>query len=210
MIADRELLSIWDAAQEIHPAMRPVLLLRAAGGPDAAETLPLPTRDRLLLSLREQWFGGAFESVVSCEVCGTAVELTFDGGAIEPPDEPVPQSYRLPDTTDLIAISSCATEDEARTRLVERCMLGDVSFDDVAAALDAVDDLRIAVTCPDCAASWDVVFDPGVYLWHEVDAAAMRVLREVDALASAYGWSEEAILSMSPRRRAVYLRMVTQ
>jgi ribosomal protein S27E len=210
VIGDRELLSVWDEAQETHPAMRPVLLLRAAGGPDAAEKLPLPTRDRLLLSLRERWFGRAFESVVSCETCGAAIELTFDGGAIAAVEEAAPASYRLPDTTDLIAISNCATEDEARTRLVERCMVGDASFEDVASALDAVDDLRIAVTCPDCGASWDVVFDPGAYLWHEVDAAAMRVLREVDALASAYGWSEEAILSMSPRRRAVYLRMVTQ
>ncbi|MEA2488926.1 MAG: hypothetical protein QOH21_718 [Acidobacteriota bacterium] len=83
-------------------------------------------------------------------------------------------------------------------------------LDAVAEALEGEDDLRLAVTCPDCGAAWDVAFDPGAYLWHEVDAAAIRVLREVDALASAYGWSEEQILALSPRRRAVYLRMVTR
>jgi hypothetical protein len=97
---------------------------------------------------------------------------------------------------------------------VERCIITrDASEAMLAAVMDALeeeDDLRIAVTCPECDAAWDVVFDPGTYLWHELDAAAIRVLREIDALASAYGWSEEQILALSPRRRAIYLRMVTQ
>ncbi|MDQ3279915.1 MAG: hypothetical protein M3Q69_00715 [Acidobacteriota bacterium] len=217
MISDRELLDVWDAAQEIHPAARPLVLLRAAGD-GATETLPIPARDRRLLALRERWFGSAYESVVTCDACGTAIELTFDGSAVALIDAPETArrigdvEYRLPDTRDLVAISRCATVDAAKRMLVERCIVGtvtDEAREAVAAALEAEDDLRIAVTCPECNASWDVVFDPGAYLWNEVDAAAMRVFREVDALAAAYGWTEGEILDLSPRRRALYLRMVT-
>lgn len=219
MIGDRELLSVWDAAQDTHPAMRPALLLRAAGGVDAAETLPIPARDRLLLALRERWFGSAYESVIACDACGAAIELAFDGRAMTLEDAPETReaggvAYRLPDSTDLLAVAACATEDEARRMLVARCVLvespASKQLEAVANALDEEDDLRLAVTCPDCGASSDVAFDPGAYLWHEVDAAAIRVLREVDALASAYGWSEEQILALPRRRRALYLRMVTR
>ena len=42
----------------------------------------------------------------------------------------------------------------------------------------------------------------------EIHAWAKRTLREVHTLASAYGWSEREILSMSAVRRALYLEMV--
>jgi hypothetical protein len=35
------------------------------------------------------------------------------------------------------------------------------------------------------------------------------LMGEVDALARAYGWPEQAILQLSPARRARYLEMVT-
>jgi hypothetical protein len=41
-----------------------------------------------------------------------------------------------------------------------------------------------------------------------VEAAAKRLLGEIHNLASAYGWSEDAILSLSNSRRALYLQMV--
>jgi hypothetical protein len=224
VISDRELLSVWDAAQEIHPAARPLLLLSASGDREAVDTLPIPARDRRLLALRERWFGSAYESVVTCDACGTAIELSFDGSAIAL-DEPLFETrrievddvvveYRLPNTSDLLAITRCTSIDDARATLVERCIVdrnpSQAMLDAVADALENEDDLRIAVTCPECNAAWEVAFDPGTYLWHELDAAAIRVLREVDALATAYGWSEEQILDLSPRRRAIYLRMVTQ
>ena len=46
-------------------------------------------------------------------------------------------------------------------------------------------------------------------LWAEISARAQHLLREVHLLASAYGWSEQQILELSPTRRASYLRMVS-
>jgi hypothetical protein len=48
----------------------------------------------------------------------------------------------------------------------------------------------------------------GEYLWTEVRAAARRLLLEVHALASSYGWREADVLEMSPPRRHAYLSMV--
>jgi len=70
-------------------------------------------------------------------------------------------------------------------------------------------DLRMAIACPECGHAWDSLFDPASYLWSELQAGAMRVLREVDALASAYGWSEREILEMPRARRRAYLALVT-
>ena len=46
-------------------------------------------------------------------------------------------------------------------------------------------------------------------LLREVAAAARRLMADIHELASAYGWSEAAIVSMSTARRAAYLEMLT-
>ena len=46
------------------------------------------------------------------------------------------------------------------------------------------------------------------FVWAEVDAAAQRLLHEVDVLARAYGWTEPEVLALSEARRAAYLRLV--
>ena len=69
-------------------------------------------------------------------------------------------------------------------------------------------DVQIALTCPVCQHRWSMVFDILSYLWNEIDDWAQRLLREVYALASAFGWSERDILGMSARRRHLYLEMI--
>ena len=228
-ISDGELLRLWEAAQAVPPVHRPAALLRAAEDDDAAERLPIGARDRRLLALRQQCFGSSFEALADCPVCGASAELTFDSGAIDA--LPIAAAtltctvgdtaleLRLPNTLDLAAIRDAACEDDARARLAMRCIvnigsaaLSDDAIDAVARALSDADpggDLTVAVTCPECGASWEAAFDPAAYLLREIDAAAIGTLREIDALASAYGWSESEILSLSRARRGTYLRMVT-
>jgi hypothetical protein len=62
--------------------------------------------------------------------------------------------------------------------------------------------------CPQCGAVDLADLDIGRFLWFEVRNAARRLLLEIHELASAYGWSEAAILGMSPQRRQGYLAMV--
>ena len=53
-----------------------------------------------------------------------------------------------------------------------------------------------------------MLFDILSFFWGEIQICARRLLREVHALASAYGWTESEILSLSTTRRHAYLEMV--
>jgi hypothetical protein len=53
-----------------------------------------------------------------------------------------------------------------------------------------------------------MMFDIVSFLWTEIAAEAKRLLREVHILASAYGWREADIFSLSPLRRQFYLEAV--
>ncbi len=73
---------------------------------------------------------------------------------------------------------------------------------------DPQGNVQLALDCPACGHRWLQAFDILTYLWREIDDWAQRTLREVHLLASAYGWSEQAILALSARRRHMYLEMV--
>jgi hypothetical protein len=75
------------------------------------------------------------------------------------------------------------------------------------AAADPQADIQLDLACPVCGHRWQAAFDIGTFLWSEIHAWALRLLREVHGLASAYGWSEAAILGMSAQRRQWYLEM---
>ena len=51
-------------------------------------------------------------------------------------------------------------------------------------------------------------FDIVSFFWREIEEFAIRTLREIHALARAYGWAEDQILALSPTRRRCYLEMV--
>lgn len=68
--------------------------------------------------------------------------------------------------------------------------------------------VELDLTCTECGHHWLAAFDIVSYLWSEVDNWARRVLREVHTLASAYGWSESDILTMSGQRRQFYLEII--
>lgn len=73
---------------------------------------------------------------------------------------------------------------------------------------DPMADIQLAMTCPSCARQWNAVLDIVSFLWSEIEAWAWRLLHDVHTLASAYGWSERDILTMSANRRQCYLQMV--
>jgi hypothetical protein len=75
---------------------------------------------------------------------------------------------------------------------------------------DPMSELTIAVDCADCGHAWSAPFDPVTYLWTEITNAAQQLLHDVHLLASAYGWREPDILSMSAVRRKFYLEKALQ
>lgn len=129
--------------------------------------------------------------------------------------------FRPVNCGDLLALQSCGDASAARQCLLERCVLGidgkpgmdalalpmDVQAE-LATAMAAADpqaDLQLDCACPECAHRWQPLFDIATFLWQELHAWALRLLRDVDTLARTYHWSEFDILAMSPRRRQAYL-----
>ena len=78
----------------------------------------------------------------------------------------------------------------------------------IMANLDPDADINLALSCENCGKSWLTDFNIGTLLWDEIDAYARSLLAEVHSLASAYGWTESEILTLSPQRREIYLNMV--
>jgi len=233
-----DLMEAWDRAAAEAPAARALALARlACAGADGADALPLGERERSLLTLRAALFGPRLTGRVECEACGAPLEL--DVGVHEilataadapPADLAIElEGYRLAlrllDSRDMLA-AAAAPADAAAAVLLQRCVvraerggapaaLGELPDSVVAAAGEAIAaadplaDLAFDLACVACDHRWRAPFDAAQFLWSELDAWAGRTLREVHALASAYGWSERDILSMSAARRARY-RELTQ
>jgi uncharacterized protein (UPF0212 family) len=203
---------------------------------DALAQLPLGQRNALLLNLREWFFGSRFTGIAGCPNCGERLEFNLilaDLDANTPLiDQPLALTLdehavrvRLPDSRDLLVIANESDVTAARDLLLQRCLVeakhngAEKSADElpnevvnsIAEAMERADpqaNLECGLTCPQCYHAWHANFDIATILWSELNAWAIRTLREVHALASAYGWSEADILAHSPRRRQLYLEMI--
>ena len=69
-------------------------------------------------------------------------------------------------------------------------------------------DISFDIVCQYCGEHDEVSLDIGDFLWREIDSYVRSLLLEIHTLASAYGWSEQAILELNPRRRQHYMNMV--
>ena len=134
--------------------------------------------------------------------------------------------YRLPNSEDLLQIAASGLDREAgAAELLRRCILdaqyGDEVLDPTAlpsAIVSVLGDrmknedpeaeIGLGFTCPGCGHAWRATFDIVDYLWAELDDWAHQVLIDVHVLAGAYGWSEPAILALSPIRRRLYIDIV--
>jgi hypothetical protein len=204
---------------------------------EALAKLSIGRRDALLMTLREWTFGAQLSSLVPCPDCGEYLELNFSVADIrvtaeaEPPEslslhaDGYELHFRLPNSVDVTAITGSNGVAIARTALLERCLLSNHADEDAQpvdalpttivdkvmermAEADPQADVQLALHCPTCAHEWQAAFDIVSFFWSEIAAWASRLLRDVHALASAYGWNESDILAMSPWRRQLYLEMV--
>ncbi|HEY3052528.1 MAG TPA: phage baseplate protein [Thermoanaerobaculia bacterium] len=202
------------------------------------EELPVGRRDSRLLQLRNTIFGPSLVSITSCPRCQERLEVTLSAADLVTPDadsdgsgtlvqSDVRITFRLPNSRDLIELSrrSCPTVDDARRALLERCVLsieggdGEVTagelpasivnkISELMARMDPGGDLRLSISCSACGQTSDLSLDIAAYLGTELQFWAQQTLRDVHCLASAYGWSEHEILSMTPERRRFYLSAI--
>lgn len=211
------------------PIIRAIELLAAVSPEMTTQqlwALSVGQRDMRLIALREALFGSEVEALVVCPHCAGQVELNFctpdlragagfesgHGAAIEIAGRSL--RIRPPNSEDLLTLQ----DPQDLAGLLRRCLLDageDELFAEIAEAaaqkieqLDPLANIRMHISCPSCRHSWREVFDIVSFLWSEVERWAGRILHDVHMLASAYGWSEEAILALTPARRQFYLDMV--
>lgn len=200
--------------------------------------LTIGQRDLRLLELREMLFGRSLPCLTTCPGCHEPLELNLDSDDLRVAEnihqdrarltltiDGLTLEYRLPNSLDLSAAGSAPDSNEAREILLRRCLLtvceGDNQvpyhtlqpkvLDALATAMTEADPqshLELALTCPACEQNWSTVFDITSYLWSEIQNWAMRTLREVYLLASAFGWRETDILALTPLRRQLYLQSI--
>jgi len=76
-------------------------------------------------------------------------------------------------------------------------------------ALDPQAEITIDAICPSCDEPVSALVDAAGILLAELTDGDDRLLREVDALARTYHWSEAEILGLDVRRRRRYLELLT-
>lgn len=204
---------------------------------DQLASLSIVRRDQLLLTLWEITFGSTLHGVATCPQCSEHLEFTFASEhlraecaeeysyLLEIKESAVSVRFRLPNSYDLAAALRFNEMTTARAVLAQRCTLEATCGKDPLAPEELSEELFAALSqrmeesapyadvlmelvCPSCAQSWKTGFDILVFLWSAVSVNARRLAWEVHQLASAYGWREADILSMSAFRRQFYLGMM--
>lgn len=203
--------------------------------PEELLRLPVGRRDERLITLRALTFGETLSGSVSCPRCHEVLELAMPAEALRaaapesgPPTTVVVEEgdyrvrLRLPTTDDLLVLltSDAASGDDLLRRCLVEAFLAEAPVEAeqlpptlVAASADALAEadpqanVTLALACAACGHRWESPFDIVSFFWTELDRWAQRTIRDVHALASAYGWAEADILALSAWRRASYLSL---
>jgi len=228
------LLTAWERGAHAHDLDRAVTMLALALPASSREqlaALPLGERNALLLRLHEISFGPRLRGFASCSQCGEPLEFVLAAGALaEHLEDRRVQGTRQGDADEAaIHMRPVSTRDLLTTldepdvaQAQDRLLALSLGAEPVAGAtlrtrpgvveaferINAAAELTCSIACPACTSAEILDFDPARFLWLEVRHAARRLMDEVDALAGAYGWSERAIVRMSPQRRGAYLEML--
>jgi len=233
-----DLLGTSEALRDQSPLEQALTILHAAlpeVGREALANLTVSERDARLLELREQTLGVVLEGRADCPCCKANLEfavrtadLSRPGAAFAGQHSFVKEDWRLqlrmPTSRDLFEVVDLPLE-EGRRVLAQRCIVKIERGEEQPASNALPDDLieeagkqlceseraaefPVNLACPACGHRWEMTLDIAAFFANEIETIARRLLFEVHALATAYGWSEREVLTLSARRRHAYLELV--
>jgi hypothetical protein len=232
ILNNADFLTLWETGHQLHPLDRGLLAIGASLPEIADEPVadwPLGRRNRALAELRALYFGPHLEGWMACGQCGEKLEFKVDcRNLAKTYDQTSSQTiavqgstFRLPTSRDLARIADEIDPQRAAMLLLENCTIDHAATDpadwteteieavtEEMARADPLAEISLDFECPACHHTSEELLDLPSFLWAEIETRAKRLLIEVHALASRYGWSESAILAMSESRRAAYLQMV--
>lgn len=222
-----QLFALWEpsTAAPAHRRLEPLVAALFAG--EAIDRDTLGARNRRLLALHADLSEAPIEARLRCAGCGT--DNSFEVPAADILACPVPDpgtrvsvrsgkqrlTFRLPLMPDLAA--AAGAPDDALALIVGRCRIGGggppprAVLDRLSQRFEALDPAaRIVVdlACAECKAPLRASVDLAEFVAAAVERMADRLQREIHVVASAYGWSESAILALPPERRRRYVAMI--
>ena len=205
----------------------------ATGDPIDWSGLPAADLDATALEIRRTWIGDLIRTDALClgPDCGERIDVSFSiasyvqhhrprqpRGVARAPGEGwfslagAAVRFRLPTVADLVAAASQGNPAEM---LSGRCIDAPEISRPLARRLDralaalapSLEDV-LGGTCPECGHEVTMRFDPLTYVLAELRSAFSGIHLEIHALASAYGWQEQAILALPRSRRQRYASII--
>ncbi len=199
---------------------------------DVARALTVGDREALLLQLRASLFGDRLACVVDCPECGEPMDVDLlVSDLLLPPYDEVSERHTVRLAGGLgdaeVRLVTGADQEAAAQRggveeLIDRCvlelrsrqaispeLLGE-ALSEPLLALDPQAEITIDVVCPACDEPVSALVDAAGILLSELTNGDDRLLREVDALARTYHWSEVDILELDVHRRQRYLELIAE
>jgi len=235
-LSAEKILALWETGRPQHALDRALTILAAAtpgANRDTLADLSIGERDARLLQVRSIVLGPHAEGFAECPQCAERLEFPLETAALKgraPSSSPdgFPRyqietngttiRFRVPTSRDLAQVVTASDSSHGLRRLVESCVffpnacdLPDEEIEALSRAMLEADpqaETTLHLTCPACGHEWDLLFDIVDFFWREISAKAQRLLREIDVLARAYGWTEREILNLPAQRRQTYLEML--
>ncbi len=214
------------------------LLELASGEHADIASLPIGERDARMFRLREWLFGNRMFQTATCPACSEKIEWETLSGDIQiHPGTASPRiielsrnsyevKFRLVNSADIVnLIKNKIPPEQSANYLLQHCILevkksgGLISKENLPAEIaetieeemsvrDPQADVQLNLGCPACHHQWQTGFNIMSFFWAEINHWAQKIMQEIFVLARFFGWSEQDILAMSPRRRQLYLQMI--
>lgn len=219
-----DFLALWEAGATDHPLDRALGLIATFELTPRADMAAhtIDRRDRALFRISECLFGDKIRLFAACPDCADEAELSFsthDALAVPAPAERFVLNYgavqiacRQPTSRDLAMALAAPDPQRALLNSVIEAPNPDPELvlvaEQVLSDQGGLTDLNLQHHCDGCGSDSATPFDILDYLWRRITAEAQRLMRDVHVIARAYGWSSEAILALTPRRRAAHIALI--
>ena len=206
------------------PALHVLLgdIVGAAEGPDIVEQDTLGMRNQRLLRLYRRLCGERLEACASCPACCERIEFDVPMEPLLSLPAPAADTtvivdgavFRLPRVSDFEQLESL---DDVPLQLARLCLVeGEPAFSAgsigrLGERIDRADpagNIALSLDCSECGTGFPVALDIAPLVADALARLADGLVRDIDTIAAAYGWTETEILALPPERRRLYVSLI--